>query len=99
MKYLHIGKGCFQIHVPGFPSLMTSTKMTFCTHNLESDASNIQRSLRNECFPIDSNVKVAKNTGPLRHSKKNIGLDNNKILFIKYNFPGFSSIKKLGKCL
>jgi hypothetical protein len=47
-------------------------------HNLESNASNIQRSLRNECFPVDSNVKIAKNTGPLRHSKK-ICLDNNKI--------------------
>jgi hypothetical protein len=67
MKYI-LGKGVF--NVPGLPSLMTSTKMTFCTHNLESDASNIQRSLRNECFPIDSNVKIAKNTGPLRHSKK-----------------------------
>jgi hypothetical protein len=44
--------------------------MIFCTHNLESNASNIQRSLRNECFPVDSNVKIAKNTGPLRHSKK-----------------------------
>jgi hypothetical protein len=53
-------------------------KHIFCTHSLESDASNIQRSLSNECFPIDSNVKIAKNTGPLRHSKK-IGLDNNKI--------------------
>jgi hypothetical protein len=44
----------------------------FCTHSLESNASNIQRSLRNECFPVDSNVKIAKNTGPLRHSKKNL---------------------------
>jgi hypothetical protein len=52
--------------------------MIFCTHSLESNASNIQRSLRNECFPVDSNVKIAKNTGPLRHSKK-ICLDNNKI--------------------
>jgi hypothetical protein len=43
--------------------------------SLESDASNIQG---NECFPIDSNVKIAKNTGHLRHSKK-ICLDNNKI--------------------
>jgi hypothetical protein len=39
---------------------------------LESNASNIQRSLRNECFPVDSNVKIAKNIGPLRHSKKNL---------------------------
>jgi hypothetical protein len=45
---------------------------TFCTHSLESNASNIQCSLRNECFPVDSNVKIAKNTGPLRHSKKNL---------------------------
>jgi hypothetical protein len=48
------------------------TKHVFCTHSLESNASNIQRSLRNECFPVDSNVKIAKNTGPLRHSKKNL---------------------------
>jgi hypothetical protein len=47
-------------------------KRSFCTHSLESNASNIQRSLRNECFPVDSNVKIAKNTGPLRHSKKNL---------------------------
>jgi hypothetical protein len=48
-------------------------KNFFCTHGLGSDASNIQRSIRNELFPIDSNVKIAKD----RHSKK-IGLDNNK---------------------
>jgi hypothetical protein len=29
-------------------------------------------SLQNECFPVDSNVKIAKNIGPLRHSKKNL---------------------------
>jgi hypothetical protein len=57
----------------------TEYRNIFCTHSLESDASNIQRSLSNECFPIDSNVKIAKNTGPLRHSKKKIDLDNNKI--------------------
>jgi hypothetical protein len=34
----------------------------------------------------------------LKHSKK-IGLDNNNIWFIKYNFSGFSSIKKIGKYL
>jgi hypothetical protein len=48
--------------------------LIFYTHSLESNASNIQRSLRNECFPVDSNVKIAKNTGPLRHSKKNMSL-------------------------
>jgi hypothetical protein len=53
-------------------------KELFCTDSLGSDASNIQRSISNELFPIDSNVKLAKNTGPFRLSKK-IGLDNNKI--------------------
>jgi hypothetical protein len=67
-------------------------KISFCIQSFGSDASNIQRSISNELFQIDSNVKIAKNAGPLRHSKK-IGLDNNKIQFIKYNFPGFSSIK------
>jgi hypothetical protein len=42
-------------------------QIIFCTHSLGSDASNIQRSISNEFFPIDSNVKIAKNTGPLRH--------------------------------
>jgi hypothetical protein len=35
-------------------------KKHFCTHSLGSDASNIQRSIGNEFFPIDSNVKIAK---------------------------------------
>jgi hypothetical protein len=65
----------FLVHLK---SSISSTVFTFCTHSLESNASNIQRSLRNECFPVDSNVKIAKNTGPLRHSKK-ICHDNNKI--------------------
>jgi hypothetical protein len=59
-----------------FTTLCQSTdfddQSTFCTHSLQSNASNIQRSLRNECFPVDSNVKIAKNTGPLRHLKKNL---------------------------
>jgi hypothetical protein len=39
----------------------TSINSYFCIHSLESNASNIQRSLRNESFPVDSNVKIAKN--------------------------------------
>jgi hypothetical protein len=53
-------------------SMRAEGKNSFCTHSLESNASNIQRSLRNQCFPVDSNVKIAKNTGPLRHSKINL---------------------------
>jgi hypothetical protein len=52
------------------PIVVNISNNHFCTHSLESNASNIQRSLRNECFPVDSNVKIA--TGPLRHSKKNL---------------------------
>jgi hypothetical protein len=51
-----------------------SRKRSFCSHSLGSDASNIQRSISNELFPIDSNVKIGKKHWPFKALKK-IGLD------------------------